>query len=61
MPIGNDKTVCLLSIATSSPILAQFVRTVPEMNFVMEVLAVFLAYRPGELGRRRRRADLHGS
>jgi DNA excision repair protein ERCC-2 len=52
MPTGTGKTVCLLSLITSyqyaNPSAGKLVyctRTVPEMNSVMEELAVVLAYR----------------
>lgn len=52
MPTGTGKTVCLLSLITSyqyaNPSVGKLIyctRTVPEMNHVMEELAVVLAYR----------------
>lgn len=58
MPTGTGKTVCLLSLITSyqysNPSAGKLVyctRTVPEMNHVMEELAVVLAYRAKELAR----------
>mmetsp|Transcript_24729 Transcript_24729/g.40945 ORF Transcript_24729/g.40945 Transcript_24729/m.40945 type:complete len:836 (-) Transcript_24729:1236-3743(-) len=56
MPTGTGKTVCLLSLITSyqfaNPSAGKLVyctRTVPEMNSVMEELAVVLNYRAEQL------------
>jgi DNA excision repair protein ERCC-2 len=58
MPTGTGKTVCLLSLITSyqfaNPSAGKLVyctRTVPEMNHVMEELAVVLNYRAKELAK----------
>lgn len=56
MPTGTGKTVCLLSLITSyqfaNPSAGKLVyctRTVPEMNSVMEELAIVLNYRAEQL------------
>jgi DNA excision repair protein ERCC-2 len=56
MPTGTGKTVCLLSLITSyqyaNPSAGKLVyatRTVPEMNHVMQELAVVMNYRAQEL------------
>lgn len=64
MPTGTGKTVCLLSLITSyqfaNPSAGKLVyatRTVPEMNHVMEELAVVLDYRAKELAKATNQQD----
>lgn len=65
MPTGTGKTVCLLSLITSyqfaNPSAGKLVyctRTVPEMNSVMEELAIVLAYRAEQLALQDQHVDM---